>query len=103
MEVGERNVLTLVRREINMGYRKATRDTYNYQLKQHNKKVYEGVTCDCERREREHRASDKVFTHIVCKPVPCSRETAIKREQDAIRTYERNHGKPPKYNKTCFV
>ena len=81
-----------------MARRRARRDTYPYVLKDKNKIVYIGITDDPKRREQEHRVERKRFTRIVV-GYPCSKETALEREQSRIRQYQGSHGgKKPRYN-----
>ena len=74
------------------------RNTYNYNLWDGSRKVYEGISNDPEVREQQHR-QDKKFTRIeVRKPAVC-RDTALEREQEAVERYRRSHGgRSPKYN-----
>jgi len=74
------------------------RDTYNYNLWNGRKKVYEGITDDPQRRKQEHE-QDKKFTRMEVEKPIVSRDTALKREQEAIEQYCKSHGgHPPKYN-----
>lgn len=74
------------------------RDTYNYNLWAGSRKVYEGITNDPEVREQQHE-QDKKFTRVEVQKPAVSRETALEREQEAIKRYCRSHGgRPPKYN-----
>lgn len=76
------------------------RDTHNYYLDDDGKKVYIGITNDIERRRKEHRNKGKKFDKIVPVGPAVSRETAEKREEEALKTYKKNHkGKLPMYNK----
>lgn len=75
------------------------RDTYNYNLWDGRKKVYEGITTDAEGREQQHK-QDKEFTRIEVQKPAVSKGTALEREQEAIERYRQSHGgRPPKYNK----
>lgn len=77
---------------------RAKRDTYPYALKDGNKVVYYGITNDTQRRKQEHRDAGMRFTRMERDNV-CSRETALKREQNRIKRYQRNHGgRKPRYN-----
>ena len=74
------------------------RDTYNYNLWDGRKKVYEGISADPEDREQQHQ-QDKKFTRMEVQKPAVSRDTALEREQEAIEGYRRSHGgRPPKYN-----
>lgn len=82
-----------------MTKKRAKRDTYVYTLKDRKKIVYIGRTNEPERRKEEHSNDRKKFTKMK-KNFPCSEETAIKKEQEAIDRYRRNHkGRNPKYNR----
>lgn len=79
-----------------MGKKRAKRDTYLYELKDRRKTVYIGITDDPKRREQEHRDEGKKFTKMKVN-FPCSKDTAIKREQERIEQYKRSHrGKKPR-------
>lgn len=76
------------------------RDTHNYTLKKGRKTVYIGTTNDLERREQEHHNSGKDFDKMIPNGPAVSKETAAKREEQALKTFMKNHdGKLPKYNK----
>ena len=79
-----------------MGKKRAKRDTYLYELKDGRKTVYIGITDDPKRREQEHRDEGKKFTKTNVN-FPCSKDTAIEREQERIEQYKRSHrGKKPR-------
>ena len=73
------------------------RDTYNYSLWDGRKKVYEGITNNPEVRIEQHD-QDKNFTRMEVQKPAVSRDTALKREQEAIERYRRSQGRSPKYN-----
>ncbi|MFC2058286.1 GIY-YIG nuclease family protein [Chloroflexota bacterium] len=76
----------------------AKRNCYNYNLWDGRKKVYEGISNDPVRRIDEHD-QDKKFTKMNVEKPAVSRDTALKREQEAIERYRRSHGgRSPKYN-----
>lgn len=77
----------------------AKRDTHNYNLWDGHEKVYEGITDDPQRREREHQQEGMEFTRMGIHGPAVSRETALEREQEALDKYRKGHdGKAPKYN-----
>jgi predicted GIY-YIG superfamily endonuclease len=77
---------------------RAKRNTYIYRLKQGNTTVYIGQTKDRDRRKHEHRNEGKKFTRMQTQ-FPISEKVANKKEQEAIKGYQRRHkGKKPKYN-----
>ena len=79
----------------------AKRDTYNYQLKDGNKIVYEGITNNPSRRLNEHLNAGKRFTKMEHNTYPTSRSTAKTREAEGLAHYRSTHnGNNPKYNKT---
>jgi predicted GIY-YIG superfamily endonuclease len=78
--------------------KRVPRDTRNYTLRHHRRKVYVGISNDPERRIRKHVRDGKKFTSCTVSSA-CSRETAFEREKIAINTYENNKGKKPGYNK----
>lgn len=79
--------------------RRKRRDTYFYELKLRKKVVYRGITKDPERRFREHIRSGKRFTHMLIYSYPRTRESARRLEKEALKSYERSHGRLPPYNK----
>ena len=82
---------------IKMGKRKK-QDTVNYTLRSGRKDVYKGTTNNPSRRLTEHRTEGKKFSNMtVSRKV--SKGTALKREKKAIKTYKRNTGRKPKYNR----
>ena len=78
--------------------KRARRDTYNYTLRDGRKVVQFGITNNPERRIDEHERDGKRFTSVTI-DFPCSRETALELERQAIETYKQNQGKRPRYNK----
>ncbi len=77
------------------------RNTYNYNLKDGSKVVYKGTTTDLEKREAEHKAEGKKFTHIQKVGRVKTADSASKEESKQLATYRKNNkGKNPKYNKT---
>ena len=79
--------------------KKAKRDTYRYELKQGRKILQYGITDDPERREKEHRAKGKRFSHTLIVGPRVTEDSARKWEDDKIDAYERRHGRKPRYNK----
>ena len=75
------------------------RNTYLYELRDKGKCVYRGVSKNPERRIREHERSGKNFSTIWISNVPTCRRTALKDEKVGLKTYKRNHGHMPKYNR----
>lgn len=83
-----------------MAKRRASRNTYLYELLGRNGKVlYKGYSKHPVRRAEEHREDGKRFKKLRVNPHPCSEETARKRERKSIKTYKRNQGRKPRYNK----
>jgi len=74
-------------------------DTVTYELKDGNKVVYVGTTNDPERREKEHRDAGKKFGHINVTSRRMTDEGAKKKEAERLKTYRKNQGANPKYNK----
>lgn len=75
------------------------RDTWLYELKNHKRIVYIGISCDPDRRAIQHINAGKKFTHINVKSVALTAKSAERREKEEIQRYQRQHGgRPPKYN-----
>ena len=74
-------------------------DTQTYELKVGNQIVYVGTTNDPERREQEHKQNGKKFTSMKTTSRCMTEEGAKKKEEERLKTYRKNHGKNPKYNK----
>jgi len=75
------------------------RDTWLYELKNHKRIVYIGISCDPDRRAIQHINAGKKFTHINVKSVALTATSAERREKEEIQRYQRQHGgRPPKYN-----
>ncbi len=75
------------------------RDTVTYELKKGNKVVYVGTTNDPERREVEHKQQGKQFTKLNVTSRKMTDNGAKKKEAERLKTYRRNQGKNPLYNK----
>lgn len=74
-----------------------SRDTRLYELKDGNEIVYYGITNNADRRAIEQANSGKKFTHLNVISVALTKESAEKREAQAIQRYQRQHGgRPPK-------
>jgi len=74
-------------------------DTITYELKDGNKVVYVGTTNDPERREQEHKESGKAFGHMNVTSRKMTAQGAKKKEAERLKTYRKNQGKNPKFNK----
>jgi predicted GIY-YIG superfamily endonuclease len=74
-------------------------DTVTYELKDGNKVVYVGTTNDPERREQEHKDAGKKFGHMNITSRRMTDEGAKKKEAERLKTYRKNQGDNPKYNK----
>ncbi len=74
-------------------------DTVTYELKSGNKVLYVGTTNNPERREQEHRDSGKSFSHMNITSRSMTEEGAMKKETTRLKTYRRNQGRNPLYNK----
>ena len=74
-------------------------DTITYELKAGKKVVYVGTTNDPERREVEHRESGKRFSHMNITSRRMTDDGAKQKEIERLKTYRKNQGKSPKYNK----
>ncbi len=74
-------------------------DTVTYELKKGNKVVYVGTTNDPERREQEHKEAGKQFGHMNITSRHMTEDGAKKKEQERLKTYRKNQGENPKYNK----
>lgn len=62
--------------------------------------LYRGKSNDPERRLEEHERDGKIFNSLRVTSVKLTKDSALEREQQALETYQRNHGgKLPKYNK----
>ena len=61
------------------------RDTWLYELKNHKRIVYIGISCDPDRRAIQHINAGKKFTHINVKSVALTATSAERRlEQSSI-------------------
>jgi predicted GIY-YIG superfamily endonuclease len=78
-----------------MGYRRATRDTYNYTLTgRHGEDLYHGITNDPERREAQHRASGRRFANLVSDPyLLLKRNSTSKRKRQNRNIQEKSGSK----------
>lgn len=77
------------------------RNYYRYELKQHRKVVYRGITKDPERREMEHRNEGKRFTHMKIVGPAVTKEAAEEWEEKSLESFRKSHGgRNPKYNET---
>lgn len=77
------------------------RDTVTYELKDGKTVVYRGTTNDPERRQEEHVAGGKNFTHMNVTSRRMTEEGAGKKEAEQLAKYRRGHGgNNPKYNET---
>ena len=75
------------------------RDTTRYELYDHGRMVYAGITNDLNRRTAEHRQEGMDFTSVRKVGPTVTRDTANQWEDDRISTYKANHGgNRPKYN-----
>ena len=78
---------------------KKKRDTVTYELKQGNEVVYVGTTNDPERREHEHKEEGKKFSHMKVTSRKITDDGAKQKESTRLKTYRKNQGKNPQYNK----
>ena len=78
---------------------KKKQDTVTYKLKDGNKLLYVGTTNDPGRREQEHRDSGKKFGHMNVTSRRMTEDGAMKKEESKLKTYRKNNGKNPRYNK----
>ena len=69
-----------------------------YKLRQGKKIVRIGVTNDLKRRLSEHKRAGIRFSSV-SNSVKMSRDSALKRERAAIKTYKNNQGRRPRHNK----
>lgn len=80
--------------------RRAKQNYHNYTLRDGRFVVKHGITDDSERRLEEMENEGLRFTSMIVDPRAVSEETARKREEERIATYQKNHkGKKPRYNK----
>ena len=76
------------------------RDTVTYDLKHGREVVYRGTTNDPERREREHRAAGKDFSHLVVTSRRMTDKGAKRKEAESLATYRKGHGgQSPRFNR----
>lgn len=76
------------------------RNTVNYDLKQGREVVYRGTTNDPHRREREHRAAGKDFSHLRVTSRRMTDDGAKAKEAEGLATYRKGHGgRNPRYNR----
>ena len=106
---GERNGLMQVSRARNvevrkesdrMARRRAKRDHYTYTLRDGRFIVKYGITTNPNQRMVQMENKGLRFTSMTINPIPVSKETALKREEEKIKAYQRGHkGRKPRYNK----
>ena len=76
------------------------RDTIVYRVKKGRETVGIGTTNDPPRRESQRRGAGQKFDKLVPVTPKLTQESALKFEQQMLRTFMGNHGgKLPKYNK----
>ncbi len=77
------------------------RNYHRYELRDHGKIVYFGITDDPERREEEHKDEGKRFTTMNVVGPAVIKNSAEKWEEDRLEGYRENHGgRNPRYNET---
>ncbi|HID19680.1 MAG TPA: GIY-YIG nuclease family protein [Methanophagales archaeon] len=77
------------------------RNYYRYELRDHRRIVYVGVTDDPARREDEHKREGKRFTSMNIVRPAVTKNSAERWEEEKLEQYRRSHGgKNPRYNKT---
>ena len=77
------------------------RDTFRYELRDHHKLVYVGITGDPTTRSQEHVSDGKRFTSMNVVGPSVTRPSAETWEEERLATYRDNHcGRNPRYNKT---
>ena len=79
----------------------AKRNHHRYELRDHRKIVYIGITDDSERREREHEADGKRFSSMNEVGPAVTQASAEKWEEHRLEQYRKSHGgRNPRYNET---
>ena len=78
-----------------------SRNHWPYRLKDGRQTVYIGKTNDLDARAEEHRAEGKRFTRLLALGRAMTKDSALRREEEALRAYRRtHHGRNPRYNLT---
>lgn len=77
------------------------RNHYRYELRDHRKIVYFGITNDPERRKEEHANDGVPFTTMNVVGPAITKQAAERWEEDRLASYRRSHGgRNPRYNET---
>jgi len=94
---GERNALMQVKNGSDL---MAKRDHWNYTVRDGRTVVKHGITSKPCQRLTQMKNKGRNFTSMCLDSVAVSKETALKRERNRIKTYQKNHrGRKPRYNK----
>lgn len=83
-----------------MARRRARQEHWNYTLRDGRFVVKHGVTTKPNQRMVQMENKGLRFTSMIIDPVAVSEKTALKREKERLKAYQRSHrGRKPRYNK----